>query len=62
MSLWTAITMLVLMRCSPIKATWLGGSRLASNKSLLKDVLVTRQEYHEHGSGWLLKRFSNGKP
>ena len=42
---------------SPIRATWLGGARLASNRAVLKDVMVTRQEYQEHGSAWLLKRF-----
>ncbi|MCJ1302787.1 Actin- protein 6, partial [Hypocenomyce scalaris] len=46
----------------PIQATWLGGCRLVSNKSLLKELLVTRQEYQEHGNGWLLRRFANGKP
>ncbi|MCJ1281372.1 Actin- protein 6 [Xylographa opegraphella] len=44
----------------PIKSTWLGGARLAGNKIALKDVLVTRQEYQEYGSAWLLKRFAAG--
>ncbi|MCJ1472622.1 Actin- protein 6 [Lambiella insularis] len=42
----------------PIKSTWLGGAKLASNKEALKHIMVTRQEYHEHGSAWLLKRFA----
>ena len=43
---------------SPIKSTWLGGARLASNPTALKAVQITRQEYQEHGSGWLAKVFS----
>ncbi|KAI9793186.1 MAG: Actin- protein 6 [Peltula sp. TS41687] len=44
----------------PIKSTWLGGVHLASNKALLSQVLVTRQEYQEHGSHWVAKRFAGG--
>ncbi|MCJ1415740.1 Actin- protein 6 [Xylographa parallela] len=43
-----------------IKSTWLGGARLAGNKVALKELLVTRQEYQEYGSAWLLKRFAVG--
>ena len=45
---------------SPIKSTWLGGARLAETKGALKELLITRQEYHEYGSAWLLKRFAVG--
>ena len=45
---------------SAIKSTWLGGARLAGNKVALKELLVTRQEYQEYGSAWLLKRFAVG--
>ncbi|KAI9820204.1 MAG: Actin- protein 6 [Pycnora praestabilis] len=43
----------------PIKSTWLGASNLASDTDKLKDVLVTRQDYQEHGSGWLARLFAN---
>lgn len=49
-----------LIMTSPIKWTWLGGSRLASDRGALKNVVVTRQEYQENGSTWLLKRFAGG--
>lgn len=43
---------------SPIKYTWLGGAYLAADQAALKDVQVTRQEYQEHGSGWVARAFS----
>ncbi|KAL9102067.1 MAG: hypothetical protein Q9163_002747 [Psora crenata] len=42
----------------PIKSTWLGGALFAENRAAMKSVQVTRQEYQEHGSGWLAKVFS----
>ena len=45
---------------SPIKSTWLGGCRLASDGAVLKKVVVTRQDYQEHGSTWLAKQFGGG--
>ncbi|KAI9700790.1 MAG: Actin- protein 6 [Candelina mexicana] len=42
----------------PIKSTWLGGANLAGDRSILKELLVTRQEYQEHGSAWLAKAFA----
>lgn len=33
----------------PEKATWFGGARLANHPELLKQLVVTRQEYLEHG-------------
>lgn len=42
----------------PIKQTWLGGARFASQPELLKPVLVDKAEYDERGSTWLLKKFS----
>ena len=47
-----------LILCSPIKATWLGGAYLAADPAALKTRQVTRQEYLEHGSGWLSKVFA----
>ena len=44
--------------CSPIKSTWLGGAYLATDRTALKEVQVTRQEYLEHGSTWLGKVFA----
>ncbi|KAL8996712.1 MAG: hypothetical protein Q9169_003827 [Polycauliona sp. 2 TL-2023] len=42
----------------PIKATWLGGAYLAADPAVLKTTQVTRQEYLEHGSGWLSRVFA----
>ncbi|KAL4812601.1 actin-like protein arp6 [Aspergillus spinulosporus] len=42
----------------PIRFTWLGGSRLATNKEELKKMAITRQEYQEHGSSWTTRKFS----
>jgi actin-related protein 6 len=42
----------------PIKHTWLGGAHFASQPELLKEVLVTKAEYDEKGSTWLVKKFS----
>ncbi|KAJ5683140.1 Actin-like protein arp6 [Penicillium macrosclerotiorum] len=42
----------------PIRSTWLGGSRFASNREELGKVAITRQEYQEYGSGWAGRRFA----
>ncbi|KAL2803225.1 actin family [Aspergillus granulosus] len=42
----------------PIRSTWLGASRLGANKEELRKVAVTRQEYQEHGSIWVGRKFS----
>jgi actin-related protein 6 len=42
----------------PIKHTWLGAARFASQPELLREVLVDKAEYEERGSTWLVKRFS----
>jgi actin-related protein 6 len=53
--------MLNLVRADdPIKHTWLGGARFASQADRLKDVLVTKAEYDERGSGWLVRKFAGG--
>ncbi|KAI9786211.1 MAG: Actin- protein 6 [Geoglossum umbratile] len=44
----------------PVKYTWLGGANLANNRTALKEMAVTRQEYLEHGSGWVARKFSGG--
>jgi len=48
------------IRCTidPIKSTWLGGVNFAKNQENLKKSVVTRQQYLEHGSNWLLRRFN----
>ncbi|KKK11879.1 actin-like protein [Aspergillus rambellii] len=42
----------------PIRSTWLGASRLATNREELKKVVITRQEYQENGSAWAGRRFA----
>ncbi|KAF2712403.1 Actin/actin-like protein [Pleomassaria siparia CBS 279.74] len=44
----------------PIKHSWLGAARFASQPDLMKQVLVQKAEYDERGSTWLAKRFSGG--
>ncbi|KAL8810583.1 MAG: hypothetical protein Q9200_002453 [Gallowayella weberi] len=41
-----------------VKSTWLGGAYMASDPTALKAAQVTRQEYLEHGSGWLSRKFA----
>lgn len=45
----------------PIKHTWLGGARFASQPALLKEVLVEKAEYDERGSTWLGRKFAGEK-
>ncbi len=42
----------------PVKNVWLGGARLAQNEDVLKERVVTRQEYLEHGDLWTRRRFA----
>ncbi|KAK2739271.1 Actin- protein 6 [Myotisia sp. PD_48] len=44
----------------PIRSTWLGASRMASNRETLKEIAVTRQQYEEYGSAWIGRKFSSG--
>jgi actin-related protein 6 len=44
----------------PIKHTWLGAARFASQPELLKEVLVDKAEYDERGSTWLARKFAGG--
>jgi actin-related protein 6 len=41
-----------------IKHSWLGAARFASQAELLQEVLVTKAEYDERGSTWLVKKWS----
>ncbi|KAF2473091.1 Actin/actin-like protein [Lindgomyces ingoldianus] len=44
----------------PIKHTWLGAAKFASQTELLKEALVEKAEYDERGSGWLARKFAGG--
>ncbi|OQV06385.1 hypothetical protein CLAIMM_10956 [Cladophialophora immunda] len=45
----------------PITSTWLGGARLASGfPGIVREYGVTREEYLEHGSAWVARRFVSG--
>ncbi|WPH02871.1 actin-like protein arp6 [Acrodontium crateriforme] len=53
-------TALVRVACAedPIKNTWLGGARLAGNPDVLRELVVTRAEYLEHGDLWTRRKFA----
>lgn len=42
----------------PVKHTWLGAARFASQPERLKEVLVSKAEYDERGSTWLARKFA----
>ena len=42
----------------PVKNVWLGGARMAMNEGVLRDFMVSRQEYMEHGDVWTRRRFA----
>lgn len=42
----------------PITSTWHGGANLARDEEALKKLSVTRQEYEEHGAGWVARKFA----
>ncbi|OAL38768.1 hypothetical protein AYO20_01974 [Fonsecaea nubica] len=45
----------------PITSTWLGGARLACGfPGIVREYGVTREEYLEHGSAWVARRFVSG--
>ncbi|KAL3423968.1 actin-like protein arp-6 [Phlyctema vagabunda] len=41
----------------PITSTWQGGAALATNTEVLSRLSVTKQEYDEHGSAWVARKF-----
>lgn len=45
----------------PITSTWRGAANLARH-SAMPSLCVTKQEYEEHGAGWVAARFSSGQP
>jgi len=42
----------------PIKYTWQGGARLAAQAEHLKNAVVTREQYLEHGERWTREQFA----
>jgi actin-related protein 6 len=43
----------------PITNTWYGAANMANHANIEK-VVVTKQEYEEHGSAWIARRFATG--
>lgn len=41
----------------PIVSTWHGGAALAQDVDALSKLSVTKQEYDEHGQGWVARKF-----
>jgi actin-related protein 6 len=44
----------------PVTSAWLGGARMAGNREVVRRVGVSREEYFEHGSAWVGRRFGSG--
>ena len=44
----------------PVTSTWLGGARMAANREVVRQIGVSREEYFEHGSAWVGRRFTTG--
>jgi actin-related protein 6 len=45
----------------PITSSWKGGARLAAkHQDVVREFGVTRDDYFEHGSGWMARRFLSG--
>ncbi|KEY73679.1 hypothetical protein S7711_07725 [Stachybotrys chartarum IBT 7711] len=42
---------------NPIICTWQGGANLANHRDIEK-LVVTKQEYEEHGAGWVSRKFA----
>ena len=42
----------------PIISTWNGGAELAKDTERLASMSVTKQEYDEHGSAWVARKFA----
>jgi actin-related protein 6 len=45
----------------PATYIWRGGVNLAKNTEVLKDLVVTKEEYQEHGAGWAARKFANAR-
>ncbi len=47
----------------PVTCTWRGAARfasLAANAATVAGACITRQEYEEHGAGWVARKFAAG--
>jgi actin-related protein 6 len=42
----------------PIKHAWSGGARLAQNEEAMKQLVVSKHEYMEHGDIWVRRKFA----
>jgi actin-related protein 6 len=42
----------------PVKHAWSGGARLAQNEEAMKQLVVSRAEYMEHGDVWVRRKFA----
>ncbi|KAK3654244.1 Actin-related protein 6 [Elasticomyces elasticus] len=42
----------------PLKNSWLGSARMAQDEGNLRQRMVTRGEWMEHGEGWVRRRFA----
>ena len=42
----------------PVKNVWLGGATLARSEESLRNILITKTEYQEHGDAWARKVFA----
>lgn len=42
----------------PVTSTWRGGANLARDEDALKKLSVTKEEYDEHGAGWVARKFA----
>jgi actin-related protein 6 len=42
----------------PVVATWNGGAELAKDTDRLAKMSVTKQDYDEHGSAWVARKFA----
>jgi len=47
----------VARRPDPIISTWQGGATLSRDVDLLSKLSVTKQQYDEHGSAWVSRKF-----
>lgn len=42
---------------NPIVSTWEGGANLVKNEQAIDQLFVTKQQYDEHGSAWVSRKF-----
>ncbi|KAF2236096.1 Actin/actin-like protein [Viridothelium virens] len=42
----------------PVKATWLGGAKMAGDQDRMKGLLVSRDDYLEKGHSWVSRHFN----